>query len=388
MSIGERVLGRRRALGWLIGATLAVVAAACAGPVPASTPVGRVEIGCTSDALARPGGETYTYEGTAGEGLNVLFTSDERGGRLAVLDPSGVELRPDGRDAGPHYRLPATGRYRVVQSGLPIGSAYRLCVSDDEPRGRIDLGTRTITGIPGQRILLTYAGTAGELLNVDGGQVVTDDGGAHAAAIPQQWSLDDTGDRVIRAGLGGDGSASLTLSHDATGGAIGLGRTDVPSLLPGQHIRYAFSTTPGVWLDVCTDDTRLTIVDPFGTVWRSKVWFTSTDPWQFVVDPGTADRHSFYVRTDPPPEPIGLGTTVVGEGEACGATHTLVYTGVAGQRLRITPFSGRFITAPDGRQITPDPTTPGATFTLPVDGGYTFQVGTGATGVPVLLELV
>lgn len=188
---------------------------------------------------------TYTYEGTAGERLNVAGAE--------VLDQGGNPVPVNGRLSNQHT-LPDTGTY-LLRDATCCGS---VTLSHDLVLGPIGLG---LTGLPplldGQHALYTYAGSAGEALNLGAGANET----VYPAYLPEILAPDDTplssawgttrhelpvdGDYTIAARDYISTDGVVTLTHDLEGGTLALGRTVVSGVRPGQTFAFDYQGAIG-----------------------------------------------------------------------------------------------------------------------------------------------
>jgi hypothetical protein len=180
---------------------------------------------------------TYSYAGTAGETLDSVGAT--------VIDPDGNTLIHRQGNA----ILPKTGTHTIV-----IDSQATAMLSHDLVVGPVGLGeTTTPSLLPGQRALYTYAGTAGEALELYNAGI-RDPSGA-----PVPFPSPDI-DRVVLPVSGtyqvavGNGYFAQTqtfwLSHDLDGGTITPGVVNPPALDPGQAIAYHYAGVAGETLTV------------------------------------------------------------------------------------------------------------------------------------------
>jgi hypothetical protein len=242
---------------------------------------------------------SFTYAGTAAEGLNVFN---------AVLTEPGGTQHDTGHYGSLHLALPVTDGYTVT-----VGGNHGM-LSHDIDGGTAALGANQspVPLVNGQRVVFTYAGTAGEALGIGttdtsvGGNVTPSGGTMTAANISpayDRYVLPETGTYTFmltpRAFV--SSPAKLWLTHDRDGGALVPGDNVVTGLLHSQSVAFTYEGTAGDTLKMYPQDNapgtlpRALLADPGGNPLApssydgSYVWILpSTGTYHMVVTPQPA----------------------------------------------------------------------------------------------------
>lgn len=220
---------------------------------------------------------TYTYEGAAGEVLNVY--------EATVFDPSGAEVPENGQLEGQHV-LPVTGDYTVL-----VG-ARTAALSHDIFAGPIGLGRTALpVHLPGQWVRYDYAGSTAEALGVSSGAGAFGMSGTTVVAPggtlltgdyvgSPRLVLPDDGLYTVAA-LGGE----IWLSHDLEAGELQVGANPVPGLVPGQSVAFDLTGSPGQVVQLRTTDNvpgvppKVFLSDPLGSVLTFDPYDDGTNQW-------------------------------------------------------------------------------------------------------------
>jgi hypothetical protein len=395
---------RTRRFAALAAAMVAgLVVAACA------VPSGGVAVGLGRyTGQIGPAPVTYYYDGTAGEHLNVapFFSHYDLEGIMdytEVVAPGGTVLIPV-RVAGmvQQVLLPTTGRYQIVMHMVPVDLTdvgvknYTLALSHDEDRGAIGLGVLPAPTLPGQQVTYTYAGTAGERLNVAASSLTFPDGTVHPGG---QILLPESGTYVVTLGwvIAGPGA----LSHDLVGGPVTLGHTSTPSLLQGQHVVYSYDGTAGEALGLEVEASQVTLLAPSGTQVTSCLpscpRFILPEDGTYTIST-TTTSHGLWLTHDRDDGAILPGTTSA-TGLMSGQSVSYTYSGSAGETLRVyaddnapgvLPVS--MLTDPAGNIVAGtgynDGTRYWSSYTLPTGGTYRLVVTPRSGGSALITDVV
>ncbi len=219
---------------------------------------------------------TYHYAGAAGEVLDVRevsFTAPDS----SVLWP----IAPLEDPAQGTITLPVTGSYLVRD----VDGGY---VGHDIDLGVVSLGRTVLPPIPdGQRVVVTYEGTAGEVLYTgDATSYLYDPTGTvvpftYISLFDQPRTLPVTGSYTLIVFV--DTANNIYLSHAIDAGPITLGNTTPPALEPSQPVVYTYQGTAGEVLrigQISSDPVTtawMALLDPSGSmVLNTGTWSDST----------------------------------------------------------------------------------------------------------------
>lgn len=348
----------------------------------------------------------YTFTGTAGQTVSAGLT--------AVTIPNGTVsiIKPDGSTlVGPisfntnggaieSQILPATGTYAVFvdPSGTGTGTITLRLYNTPDVSGTVILNGAVVTPtltVPGQRARYTFAGTAGQWVNLgltavtissstvtllkpDGTTLEAGPIGTSGGSIDPITTLPTTGTYTIvvdPAGLA-TGSMTLTLTSPLTG-TITLNGASVPISLTkaGRTARYTFSGTSGQWVSlgmtaVTISSGTVTLLNPSGATLASTSISTSgggleppnslptTGTYTIVIDPAGTNTGTITLKLM-----SYLSGTLNLNGTATTTTITQVgqnvrytFTGTAGQWVSLG-MTGVTITASTVMLVRPDGTT-------------------------------
>jgi hypothetical protein len=386
----------RRFVVGLCAVVIVGASVACSPPNPS----GVVGLGAHEGVISSTSPVTFTYEGTAGEHLNMAIGLPGGGpsspDRITVTGPGGSAiLSTTDHVVTEHEVLPATGTYSIAMRVSNFGPDYfQVVLTHDVDQGEIPLNTNVPGPIWGQTYTFHYNGTVGEQLDAFGLQVVAPD----SSPVPTgtglaigRATLPVTGAYTLVA-TGAEGSTNdpVALSHDLDLGPLQLGLNPLPSVAFGRHVLYSYSGTAGE--TVSTDNDESTLYDPSDTLVH-KVgffarFFTLPTTGQYTLLTINNIDASFHFD-----HPVDGGVLALGDtpAPALDPDQPVVYhyAGTAGETLTIgTVFDQAGIPpeedvfGPDGAQINGTrydlaPTASdrsGIKVTLPTTGTYTIYV--------------
>ncbi len=348
----------------------------------------------------------YTFAGTAGQTVSAGLT--------AVTIPNGTVsiIKPDGSTlVGPisfntsggaieSQVLPTTGTYAILvdPSGTATGTITLRLYNTPDVSGTITLNGAVVTPtltVPGQRARYTFAGTAGQWVNLgltavtissstvsllkpDGTTLEAGPIGTSGGSIDPITTLPTTGTYtiVVDPAVLATGSMTLTLTSPLTG-TITLNGAAVPISLTkaGRTARYTFSGTSGQWVSlgmtaVTISSGTVTLLNPSGTPLASTSINTSgggleppnslptTGTYTIVIDPAGTNTGTITLKLM-----SYLSGTLNLNGTATTTTITQVgqnarytFTGTAGQWVSLG-MTGVTITASTVMLVRPDGTT-------------------------------
>ena len=354
----------------IFGASVVALAVASVAGACSTAPVsgGTIGLGVQS-GVAGAASVIYQYDGTAGEQVNVGL--EFPGVSTLPLHHYPAVQAPDGTTAPlarsgcvgesqfaqcAAFSLPVTGRYTVlVTPNIPLApsAAFVLTLSHDEQRGPVPFGTLLpASTLLGQEITYTYAGTAGESVNIAGdlrsptGTQVNYSDGTYTLPVTGTYTL------ALHRRIG-------ALSHDLQAGPIGLGETVTPPRLPAQRVAYSYEGTAGEGLGYSSG---VGLRGPDGNPvpepgccgrWRRDLPVTGT----YTVLAG-ATVSSIWLQHDFDGGPLLLGTWDVPDLPP-GQSIAYEYTGTIGERITVTTEddlggagSDIWIYRPDGSYLT------------------------------------
>jgi YD repeat-containing protein len=380
------------------------------------------------------------FDGTAGQQISVGISA---GGVVEtdtwVLHPNGTQLAwvysdNNGRDIQIES-LPVTGTYtiRLAPRGFSTGTKP-ITLSQDLIVGPILVGGASVPvniTRPGQRARLTFAGTAGQRLNLGfpgasafDAITVTKPDGTTFAMFPGNTDLSIVMPPLPTTGTYGilvdpryadTRNMTLTLSEEISGSIVVDGSA-LPLTLArvGQMARVTFSATAAQRLNLAVTNanlsTALTILKPDGTSWvttsvsNNSVVDTAPAPttgtYTIVLDPGATSTGNLTLTLS-----AEIGGSIVMGGSPVSVSITrpgqkarLLFSGTATQRVSLnitgvtvsgTAYVG--LLKPDGSVISGFPnwsqTTffgPGSGFlgayTLPTTQTYAVYLAPGGPG--------
>ncbi|MGQ0557707.1 MAG: beta strand repeat-containing protein [Nitrospiraceae bacterium] len=348
----------------------------------------------------------YTFAGTAGQtvsaGLTAVTIPD---GKVSIIKPDGsilvgpVSFNTSGGAIDTQV-LPTTGTYAIVvdPSLAYTGNVTLTVYNTPDITGTIAIDGATVTPtltVPGQRARYTFAGTAGQWVNLgltvvtissstvsllkpDGTTLEAGPIGTSGGSIDPITTLPTTGTYtiVVDPAVLATGSMTLTLTSPLTG-TITLDGASVPISLTkaGRTARYTFSGTSGQWVSlgmtaVTISSGTVTLLNPSGTPLASTSISTSgggleppnslptTGTYTIVIDPAGTNTGTITLKLM-----SYLSGTLNLNGTATTTTITQVgqnarytFTGTAGQWVSLG-MTGVTITASTVMLVRPDGTT-------------------------------
>ena len=375
------------------------------------------------------------FDGTAGQQVSVGISA---GGVVEtdtwVFHPNGsliASVYSDyyGRDIQIES-LPVTGTYaiRLAPRGFSTGTKP-ITLSQDLIVGPIMVGGASVPvniARPGQRARLTFAGTAGQKLNLgfpgasaydaimvtkpDGTTFATFPGNTDLSIVMPPLPTTGTYGILVDPRYADTRNMTLTLSEEISGSLVVDGSA-LPLTLArvGQVARVTFSATAGQRLNLAvtnaTLSTALTILKPDGTNWIatsvSNNWVVDTAPapttgtYTIVLDPGATTTGSLTLTLS---AEIGGSIAMGGSPVSVSITRPgqkarLLFSGTATQRVSLnitgvtvsgTAYVG--LLKPDGTVISSFPNWSQTTFFGPGSGFLgTYTLATTETAYAVYL---
>jgi hypothetical protein len=364
---------------------------------------------------SRPGQRArLTFQGTAGQRLNVGMAPTTMTGTASILNPDGTTLVSGGFGSGgaaiDSPPLPSTGTYTLlVDPGLESTGSLTLTLSE-ELTGSITVnGDPVVLSIPraGQRARLTFSGTSGQRLSLgttastlasaavsilkpDGSVLVFPVGFGTTPTALDTPVLPATGTYTmfIDPSAANTGNVTLTLSEEVTGTVVVDGSSlGVSVTRAGQRARISFEGTAGQFLGLALvgstfGSATVTVFRPNGDQWTVPQFFfagdTTLDTWlpsagthTVLVDPSGALTGSVTLwvsqeltgTVTPGGPPVTVNVTRPAQ------RARLSFSGTAGQRVSVVGGSGT-ISQTDVSIIRPDGFTLGAVGPFPASGGF------------------
>jgi YD repeat-containing protein len=318
-----------------------------------------------------------TFSGTAGQTVSAgLMASTIPFGSVSLIKPDGSTL------AGPvsfntsggvmeSQVLPTAGPYAILVDpyGTNTGNVTLQLYNQPDVTGTITIDGATVTStltVPGQRARYTFAGTAGQWVNLgltavtissstvsllkpDGTTLISSSFTTSGGSLDPTTTLPTTGTYTIVVDPNGlaTGSMTLTLTTPVTG-TIMLDGASVPISLTkaGRTARYTFSGTSGQWVSlgmtaVTISSGTVTLLNPNGTTLQSTSVTTSgggleppstlptTGTYTIVIDPSGTNTGTITLK---------LMSYLSGTLNLNGAATTSTIS-IVGQNARYT-FSG------------------------------------------------
>jgi hypothetical protein len=371
------------------------LSSACVAPSAPATVIG---LGTYRSAISASSPVSYYYDGTAGERLNVAVavenTSVGNAGSIKITTSAGATVdsaEVDGYNLD-HPVLPTTGRYTITIRTSPsnlLAQQSTLTLSHDEFRGPVPLGVQLPVLAQGQTLTYSYAGTAGEKLDVIAVEVIAPDSTVLVAVTDGEETgrvtLPVTGTYTVVQPY----SNPAAVSHDLTGGPLSIGATPIPPLAPGQHVYFTYSGTAGEVIDLGLVYNNALVLDPAGNLidsvstQRVRLTLPTTGQYTVIVLDGVG---SVYLTHDYDGGVLSVGDTA-GPTLLFGQALAYDYSGTAGETLQISvdyhesgPGPAEHLTDPDGDPVPADLIQSGdtleATYTLPVTGTYHLLIAT------------
>jgi YD repeat-containing protein len=338
-------------------------------------------------SLARPGQRArLTFAGTAGQRVSVhLAGISITSGTVSVLNPDGTSLGSGvgfgvGADATLDAPpLPATGTYSVLVDPANAYTGNLTLSLSQELTGTIAVDGAPVTATltrAGQRLRLTFGGTAGQRLSLGltGSTLTTatatisnPDGTTLASGIfatsntaldtPTPLAATGTYALLIDPSQGFAGTVTLTLSSEVTGAlTIGGAATPVTIARAGQRARMTFEGTAGQRLSVNMTGSALpsgtaTVFTPSGSTLVAQGFSGSggfidprtlgaTGTYSLLVDPNLAFTGGMTLTLYGVPDDVTGTLAVNGSAQtvtttAPGQNAVLTFTGNAGQPVTV-----------------------------------------------------
>lgn len=387
----------------------------------------------------------YTFNGTAGQTISVGMTGVTiASGGVAIVKPDGTYLVPAtafSEGAINSQVLTTSGTYAlwVDPNGVSTGNVTLTLYATPDVSGTIAVDGAPVTAtltVPGQRARYTFAGTAGQIVNLGVGAVTP---GSYSVSIvgPSGTTLatqtiGTTGGSVDPPALPTTGT--YTVLVDPAQAAIGNMTLTLSSLLTGtitvdgapvtfttarlgQNGTYTFTGTSGQFISVgvtgaTIPSSLISVLKPDGTLLSLQSVGTAggslyppvlpvSGTYTLRVDPGAAGTGSITVRLfGLAPSSITIdGASATLATAAVGQTTGLTFTGAVGQKLGLgftnvtlssctitllkpdgTPLSNAGIGSAGGSLYPP---------MLPVSGTYTIKVdptGTATGNMTITLS--
>lgn len=399
-------------------------------------------------------GETKTVTITTANKVAIVLFDGVAGQRVSLklngvtISSSTVTIRkPDGTTFGSAsvgtsggfidaQDLPVSGTYTILidPAGTNIGSMTLELYSVTDLAGTITAGGSPVTvttTIPGQNAQLTFAGTAGQRMSVNGssafgvcwnlgifnpdGSQLTNTFSCGNAIFIEPTALPVSGNYTVRidptGSATGQGTVNLYEVVDITGSiTIGGAPVQVTTTTPGQLARLTFTGTAGQRISLNGSSTfstcwNLGINKPDGTqltntfscgngIFIEPLVLPDSGTYTVILDPigagvggGTATLYESNDVTgsiviDGPPVNVTLGTP--------GQNGRLSFTGTAGQRVSLlgsSTFTSCWtlaINKPDGTSLTSTFSCGSSIFlepvVLPDSGSYTVILDPSGAG--------
>jgi subtilisin family serine protease len=366
-----------------------------------------------------PGAVDFTFSGTAGQSVYVNGTGGAFNANIALYDKMGSQLAGGSHSSGSSGQqeswinpvvLPLTGTYsiHVVPAAGASGTVALQVLTAAAVTATVNGPAVTATipsSLPGQRILATFAGTAGASVYVNGttgkyrsSVTLYDPSGAQIASgngsssgSPSSWisstPLSKTGTYTLS--IVPDPGATGAVTFQVFGSDVTLTPTvdgaavtgTIPASLPGQHVTAKFTGTAGqsITINGTTPSfhSSVTLFDPTGAQIASTNYYGSSSgsPWSWfsstplsktgtytlsiVPDPGATGAVTLHViGSDLTLTPTVDGAAVSGTIPASlpGQHVTVRFAGTAGQSVDINGATNSYLSAltlydPTGAQI-------------------------------------
>jgi YD repeat-containing protein len=377
-----------------------------------------------------------TFSGAAGQQVSLNSTRTIPAWVLSILNPDGSTLGSANGLFIDNKTLPATGAYTILVNPVDMhtGNATLTLYNVADVTGSLTIGEPPVSTTilyPGQRSRLTFSGTAGQkvslqglnntmglltlsIQNPDGTTLITIGGAISTAPWIDTKTLPATGAYTVivdpQSTVIGSMSVRLYDVTDVTGTITPGGPpVTVTTTTPGQNAYITFSGTAGQRISLTQSNTGwgTTILKPDGTTLASGGYIdtktlATTGTYTLKVDPPNNSTGSTTLTLyDVPPD--AAGTVTIG-GSAVGVTTTvpgqngtLTFDGTAGQQITVHVTGSTMGTLtvrvfkPDGSQLTT--AWGGANFnlpqaTLPTTGTYSILLdpsgpGTGSANISV-----
>jgi len=355
-----------------------------------------------------------TFEGVAGQRLNVGMAPTAMSGNASVLTPSGTTLISGGFgsvgtaiDTPP---LPVTGTYTVlVDPGGDSTGSLTLTLSEELTGSIVVNGDPVTINITraGQRARLTFTGTSGQrlslgttastlasanasILNPDGSTLVFPVGFGTPASAVDTPVLPATGTYTLFIDPNGinTGNVTLTLSAEVTGTIVVNGSSmDVSVTRAGQRARISFEATAGQQLGIglvgsTFATATVTVFRPNGDQWTVPMSFFAGNA---ALDVGLPSAGTHTILIDPAAAHTGSLTlwlsqeqtwAVTPGGPAINLSVTrpaqrvrLTFSGTPGQRVAVVGGSGT-ISQTAVTVIRPNGLALGGGSAFPANGGF------------------
>ena len=366
-----------------------------------------------------PGAVDFTFSGTAGQSVYVNGTGGAFNANIALYDKMGSQLAGGSHSSGSSGQqeswinpvvLPLTGTYsiHVVPAAGASGTVALQVLTAAAVTATVNGPAVTATipsSLPGQRILATFAGTAGTSVYVNGttgkyrsSVTLYDPSGAQIASgngsssgSPSSWfsstPLSKTGTYTLS--IVPDAGATGAVTFQVFGSDVTLTPTvdgaavsgTIPASLPGQHVTAKFTGTAGqsITINGTTPSfhSSVTLFDPTGAQIAStnyygsssgspSSWFSSTSlsktgtyTLSIVPDPGATGAVTLHViGSDLTLTPTVDGAAVSGTIPASvpGQHVTVRFAGTAGQSVDLNGATNSYLSVltlydPTGTQI-------------------------------------
>ena len=337
------------------------------------------------------------FDGTAGQQVSVGISA---GGVVEtdtwVFHPNGAQLAwvysdNNGRDI--HIEsLPATGTYTIrLAPRSTYAGTKPITLSQDLTVGPIVVGGASVPvniTRPGQRARLTFAGTAGQKLNLgfpgasaydaitvtkpDGTTFATFPGNTDLSIVMPALPTTGTYGILVDPRYADTRNMTLTLSEEVSGSLVVDGSA-LPLTLArvGQVARVTFSATAGQRLNLAVTNASLsaalTILRPDGTTWVTTSVSNgstvdtapapTTGTYTIVIDPGATITGSLTLTLS---AEIAGSITMGGSPASVSLTRPgqkarLLFSGTASQRVSLSITGVTVSGSADVRLLTPVP---------------------------------
>jgi len=349
------------------------------------------------------------FEGTTGQRVSFRMTGVTIGlSFITVYKPDGSVLVSGSANTSGGFidtlTLPATGTYTILidPSGTDTGAMTMTLYAVTDTTGTITAGGPAVnvtTTIPGQNAGLTFSGTAGQRMSINGtsafgvcwtlglyapdGSQVTSTFNCGSTTFIEPQTLPVTGTYTILVDPSGAATGQATINlyevNDVTG-TINFGGPTVPVTIdtPGQNAKLTFTGSAGQRASVLgtssfgvcwnlgiykPDGTQLTnTFNCGGTIMIEPQSLPEAGTYTVVVDPSGAGVGSgnvtLYDVTDATGAITINGPSVNVSLPTPGQNARLTFDGTAGQRVSangVSNFNGCWnygIYKPDGSQLT------------------------------------
>ncbi|MEK6302973.1 MAG: LamG-like jellyroll fold domain-containing protein [Acidobacteriota bacterium] len=364
-----------------------------------------------------------TFNGTAGQQISLNSSGSIPAWVLQILKPDGGILGSTNGAFIDNMTLPATGAYTILANPIDMhtGNATLTLYNVADVTGSLTISSPPVsTSItyPGQRSRLTFSGTAGQkvslqgtnnsmslctlsIQNPDGTTLASVGGAISAAPFIDTKTLPATGNYTVVVDPQGTivGSMSVRL-YDVTDvtGTITPGGSPVTATIttPGQNAYITFSGTAGQRISFRQTGGSFgaSILRPDGTTLASGTGYidvktlATTGTYTVKVDPSNNSTGSTTLTLyDVPPDVSGTvtigGSSLPVTIAVPGQNGALTFAGTSGQVVTIH-MAGNTVASVTLRLLKPDGTQLGtiwgggnfnlANQTLPATGTYTIVI--------------